>query len=307
MSAPEAAIVHRVTHPAPPAHVLTAFAATGTPILESGGQGRTWRAGGLILKPCGGVAEAVWTAEVLSTLTPSWTGPPRFRVAAPVAASTGAWVVSGWQAWQAVTGQPDVTRCTEVLDVADAFHQAIAGLPRPAFLDTRDDPWTYGDRVAWEELPVNPDAVMAGLLQRLALARRPVDLPAQPVHGDLLGNVLFADGLPPAVVDWPVYFRPALWAQAVAVVDALTWCGADRELVGWRSDHPAWRQMLIRALIYRIATNEGCRQHGHPVREHPEGYQPIVDLVLQAQTPPKESLRIGEPQGLVSATPEQED
>jgi uncharacterized protein (TIGR02569 family) len=257
--------------------VLAAFGATGAPVLEPGGQGRTWRIGDLILKPGGDLAEAAWTAEVLSTLAPS----AQFRVAAPVAAQDGRWVVSGWQAWQAVAGQPDVTRCAEVLDVAAAFHQAIAGLPRPAFLDTRDDPWTYGDRVAWEELPVAPHGVMADLLGRLARARHPVGLPAQPVHGDLLGNVLFAEDQPPAVIDWPVYFRPTLWAQAVAVVDALTWFGAPTELVGWCGDHPAWDQMLIRALIYRISTNEGCRQHGQPVRERPEDYQPIVDLVLR--------------------------
>jgi uncharacterized protein (TIGR02569 family) len=255
--------------------VLAAFGATDATVLEAGGQGRTWRAGELILKPCGDVAEAVWTAEVLSTLTPS----SRFRVAAPVAARDGRWVVSGWQAWRAVPGRPDVRRCAEVFDVADAFHQAVAGLPRPGFLDTREDPWTYGDRVAWEELPVNPHGVMSDQLQQLAQARRPVDLPAQPVHGDLLGNVLFADGLPPAVIDWPVYFRPALWAQAVAVVDALTWCGADPKLAS-RSGHQAWNQMLVRALIYRIATNEGRRQHGLPVREHPANYRPIIDLVL---------------------------
>jgi hypothetical protein len=122
---------------------------------------------------------------------------------------------------------------------------------------------------------------MAELLRRLTDARRPVDLPAQPVHGDLLGNVLFAENQPPAVIDWPVYFRPALWAQAVAVVDALTWCGAPEELLGRGSDHPAWGQMLIRALIYRIATNEGFRRINKPVRERPQDYQPVVDLVLR--------------------------
>ena len=272
-----AAIVHRVEPPVPPAHVLAAFGATGVPVLEHGGQGRTWRVGALVLKPCDDFAEAAWTADVLSTLAPS----ARFRVARPVAACGGGWVVSGWQASRAVTGQADVTRCADVLNVADAFHQAIAALPRPAFLNTRDDPWTYGDRVAWEELPVNPRGVMADLLLRLARARRPVDLPAQPVHGDLLGNVLFAEDQPPAVIDWSVYFRPALWAQAIAVVDALTWYDAPRELVRRRSDRDDWGQMLIRALIYRIATNEGCHQRGRPVRERPENYQPVVDLVLQ--------------------------
>jgi hypothetical protein len=39
--------------------------------------------------------------------------------------------------------------------------------------------------------------------------------------------------------------------------------------------------MLIRGLIYRIATNEGCRRQGRPVRERPEDDRPIVDLVLR--------------------------
>lgn len=180
-----------------------------------------------------------------------------------------------------VSGQPDVARCDDVLDVADAFHQAIAALPRPAFIDVRDDAWSYGDRVAWEELPVDPLGVMADLLLRLAHARRPVDLPAQPVHGDLLGNVLFAEQEAPAVIDWPVYFRPTLWAEAVAVVDALTWCGAPEDLISRRGDRADWDQMLIRALIYRIATNEGFRRHGRPVLERPENYRPVVNLVLR--------------------------
>jgi uncharacterized protein (TIGR02569 family) len=257
--------------------VLAAFGATGIPVLQSGGQGRTWRVGDLILKPCDHPAEGVWTVEVLSTLTPS----ARFRVAAPVAAREGGWVVSGWQAWHAVTGEPDITRCVEVLDVADAFHQAIAGLPRPAFLGTRDDPWTYADRVAWEELPVNPHGAMAELLQRLTVARRPVDLPAQPVHGDLLGNVLFAEDQPPAVIDWPVYFRPALWG---------TVCRRGRRAhlvrrargIGWSTQRPP-----------RLGPDAHPRAdlpHRHQRRlpadplagaGTPENYQPFVDLVLR--------------------------
>ena len=269
--------MHGVEHRAPPAGVLTAFGAAGVPVRESGGEGRTWRVGALILKPCEDAAEAAWTAGVLSTLPPS----NEFRVAAPVAARAGGWIVSGWQAWQAITGTPDVTRCAQVLDVADAFHQAIAGFSRPAFLDSRDDPWAYGDRVAWQELPVNPHGVMADLLQPLADARRPVDLPAQPVHGDILGNVLFDQDRPPAVIDWPVYHRPALWSQAIAVIDAVTWYGAPQELLRSRDDRPGWGQLLLRALMYRIATNEGCRRHRRPVREAADSYRPIVDLVLR--------------------------
>jgi uncharacterized protein (TIGR02569 family) len=262
---------------APADHVLAAFGATGVPVREAGGQGRTWRVGDRILKPCDEPVEAAWTADVLSTLEPS----AQFRVARPIAARAGGWIDSGWQAWHVVSGQPDPSRCAEVLDVADAFHRAVAALPRPGFLDSRDDPWTYGDRIAWEELPVNARGAMADVLSRLAAARRPVDLPAQVVHGDLLGNVLFADDEPPAVIDWPVYFRPALWAQAVAVVDALTWSRASEELIGRRGDRDGWAQLLIRALIYRLATNEGLRQRGRPVRERPADYASTVALVLR--------------------------
>ena len=139
-----------------------------------------------------------------------------------------------------------------------AFHAAIAHLPRPAFLDRRDDPWSYRDRVAREELPIDADPAALELLTPLAGARRPVDLAAQVVHGDLAGNVLFAAGLPPAIIDWPAYWRPASWALAVAVADALCWYGATPDLAARWSHQPAWGQMLVRALIYRIATHEAA-------------------------------------------------
>jgi hypothetical protein len=64
-------------------------------------------------------------------------------------------VGQGWEACEFVAGEPDVSRQDDVLPAAIAFHAAIAHLARPAFLDLRGDPWSYGDRVAWEELPVD--------------------------------------------------------------------------------------------------------------------------------------------------------
>ncbi|WP_155387052.1 TIGR02569 family protein [Catellatospora paridis] len=261
----------------PSLEVLAAFGAREKAVSLPGGQGRTWRSGGIVLKPSGLVAEAAWVAEVSSQVRDT----ARFRVARPVRAADGAWVAYGWQAWWLTPGSPDARRWDEVLAAGEAFHEALAGLARPSFLDARDDPWTYGDRIAWEELPLQGGEVMAELLEPLALARRAVDLPAQAVHGDLLGNVMFADDLAPAVIDWPVYYRPAAWALAVAVVDALTWHGAPAALVARWADRPAWDQLLIRALMYRIATNEGCRRAGMPVRERADSYRPVVDLVIR--------------------------
>ena len=124
----------------------------------------------------------------------------------PLRAATG-WVVHGWgaQTWMpgstaAVAEDPDWFRRVHV-----AFHRAVADLPRPGFLDTRDDVWSYGDRVAWEDAePVGSAETRA--LQRRALDHlEPVDLSAQVVHGDLGGNVL-RDADRATVIDWPPYW-----------------------------------------------------------------------------------------------------
>ena len=107
--------------------------------------------------------------------------------------------------------------------------------------------------MAWQEREVQASPAARELLRPLVDARRPVAVPAQAVHGDQAGDVLFADGLPPAVIDWPLYWRPAAWASAVVVVDALCWYGAGPDLIARWSHRPAWHQMLIRALIFRLA------------------------------------------------------
>lgn len=257
----------------PPPDVLTAFGLAGPARPLPGGRGTTWRAAGAVLKPTGLPAETAWRAGVLATLPDS----ARFRVARPVRARDSGWTVAGWEAWEEVAGAPDVTRPDEILAAGEAFHAALAGLARPSFLDVRDDRWTYGDRVAWAELPVPAGPPWGPPLAALARARRVVDLPAQAVHGDLAGNVLFADGQPPAVIDWPVYFRPAAWAIAVAVVDLLVWHGAAPSLLD-RGAGPEWDQMVVRALMYRMATN--CPQWSLAGRERPEHYRPVVERVL---------------------------
>jgi uncharacterized protein (TIGR02569 family) len=261
---------------APSDAVLAAFGVTTEPVPLPGGQGRTWRAGRLVLKPVEFLAETLWRAGVLAELTES----AGFRVARPARALDGAWVAQGWEACRLVEGEPDVRRQDDVLVAGAAFHAAVAGLPRPAFLDLRDDPWSLGDRIAWDELPVQAGPAALELLEPLLRSRRPVDLPSQLVHGDLAGNVLFADGLPPAIIDWPAYWRPASWASAVAVADALCWYGASPALAARWSHLPDWGQLLIRALIYRIATHEAACGPAGWTRDQVEAYRPAVGVAV---------------------------
>ncbi len=254
--------------------MLAAFGVTHPPILLPGGKGRTWRAGRLILKPVGFLSETLWRAEVLHELPDS----AEFRVARPARTRDGSWVARGWEASRLVAGVPDVCRHDDVLRAGVAFHEAIADLPRPAFLDQRDDPWSYGDRVAWDELPIQASSAAMDLLEPLVQARRQIDLVSQVVHGDLLGNVLFADGLPPAIIDWPAYWRPTSWASAVAVADAVCWYDAPPNLLARWSHLPEWRQMLVRALIYRIITHDKALGPAGWTPDQIGTYRRVIDL-----------------------------
>jgi uncharacterized protein (TIGR02569 family) len=225
-----------VTHgDKPPAHVLAAFGADGELVRLAGGTGRSWRVGGLVLKPLDRAArEIAWEAELFASVSGDG-----FRVARPLPE-----VVDRWTAWEHVEGEHRPGRWREIIAAGEQLHAALAGVARPdAILDPRTDPWAVGDRVAWGEQRVDGlDDVLAAL--------RPLDEPSGLVHGDLTGNVLFHDELPPAIIDFSPYWRPREYASAIVVADALTWEGAPDELAG--AVDP---QYLLRALIFRTVTS----------------------------------------------------
>jgi uncharacterized protein (TIGR02569 family) len=223
---------------------LAQFGVAGT-IVEAlpGGQRTAWRAGHLVLKPADSSLDALrWQQRVLGGMVPDG-----FRIAAPVTAHDGRLAVDGWTAWPALAGAP-APRWEAIVAVGERFHRALAGIPRPsALLDARADRWALADRIAWEpgagaRLAKVPH--VAGLLA----ARRPLGAPEQLVHGDLSGNVLFADGLAPAIIDFSPYWRAPAYASAVVAVDAVAEHGAPPELL----TDLAEPQMLVRALLSRI-------------------------------------------------------
>lgn len=242
---------------APPRDVLEAFGASGEPVLLAGGMQRAWRVGDLVLKPVVDLAEHAWVCGVYDDWSCS-----EVRVPQPLSAD-GAWAFRGWGAHVFVPGS--TARLADdpawFRDACLAFHQATSGVSRPAFLDLRVDPWSHGERVAWEgHEPVGTPATVE--LLRAAMARLgPVDLPSQVVHGDL-GNNLLRDGERPGVIDWPAYWRPAAWALAIVATDAVCWESADPSLMDRLAIGGAWPQLLLRAAIYRLATRGHQEAHG---------------------------------------------
>lgn len=249
----------------------------------AGGQDTAWTDGRLVLKPVGHPPEHAWVCEVYA----GWTAADTVRVPAPVpSVDDGSWVVEGWAAHMFVHGR-DADLETElhvVRTASDAFHAAVADLPRPAFLDERDDPWSFGDRVAWEAVEPQGDVETLHLLGRLLAAVRPVGAADQVIHGDILPNVLVSPGQPPAVIDWAPYFRPAGLANAIAATDAVTFRGASPGLFDDWADGDDWYQLLVRSLLYRLGTTGWFAARDRltgSLRTHAERARDVVDAVAR--------------------------
>ncbi len=254
----------------PPEHVLSAFGLSGVgPIALGAAWEGGWRCGEVVLSMVAENARAAWSARVRETLFVDGV-----RLARPVRSTDGRYVVSGWRADTFVAGQPE-PRHDEVVSAAVRLHEATGKLERPRFLTQGPTaPWAdvdvfiAADRAAWEERPMQsvpaaartPSPAADGqrsveLINQLAALRRPTKSPNQLVDGDLYGTVLFAGAAAPGITDITPYWRPASWAAGVVVVDALSWGEADEGLIDRWNALPEWPQMLLRALMFRLAVH----------------------------------------------------
>ncbi|MBA3654914.1 MAG: TIGR02569 family protein [Actinobacteria bacterium] len=238
---------------APPDEVLAAFVARpGSAVRLEGGEGNAWRAGSIVLKPVNNAAVVEWLATTIEEVDDG----EGFRMSRHVPANDGRWVVEGWAATTWLEGATASGRWDELLATSGAFHAAIRSVPAPpdGVLD-RQTPWSVGDRVAWgEEEPAECPGEVGAVIDRLRpLVDTPwTGAPAQVIHGDIGGNVLFAEDLAPAVIDVSPYVRPAALADAVAVVDAIAWEAAPLTLAMRFGMTENGDQLLARAVVYRV-------------------------------------------------------
>jgi hypothetical protein len=150
-----------------------------------------------------------------------------------------------------------------------SFHRDIAelGAVKPPFLDDQTSRFHLADRVTWGELDLysieklNVD-VLARIkddLQRIERLRRPLSqtsYTSQIIHGDMTGNILFSStpGVTPGIIDITPYWRPAVYAEAIIVADALFLHGKGRELIEEYGVDKFRLQLLVRALYWRCVT-----------------------------------------------------
>jgi prepilin-type processing-associated H-X9-DG protein len=112
------------------------------------------------------------------------------------------------------------------------------------------DGWTAWPMLAGAHAPRWAEIVAVGERFHRALAGvgRPTAVLDARMDGDLSGNVLFADGRAPAVLDLSPYWRPMEYASAIVMVDAVLWYGAEVGLLSVVGD----AQLLVRALLFRL-------------------------------------------------------
>ncbi len=259
----------------PPVHVRTAFGVRdAVPRPRQDLPGPAWRCDALVLRPVADTVLAAWSAGAVEDLAAA--GVDGLRLARPVRASDGRRVVAGWAACHDVPGRVEA-RHDDVIAASLRLHRATARLERPRLVDDRDDVLARADRAAFGEKSTPLDPETGGtLFTELARRRLKLDRPAQLVHGDLFGTVLFDRDAPPAVLDLVPFWRPVEWAAAVVVVDALAWGGADPGILTRWAHLAQWPQMLLHALLFRLAVHA---QHPACTRESLRGLEHAARLV----------------------------
>jgi len=260
---------------APSRAVIEAFGCVGSPARLPGGRGTSWRVGEQVLRPVDAAEPPLaWQRDVLGSIADAG-----FRLSLPQTTLAGDFESDGWCAWKFLVGAHETGRWREIIAVGERFHGAIAHVPEPAFVARRSDRWAIADRVAWGELEPDTFAEVEHLSE-LVSVRRGLNAPCQLVHGDLTGNVLFAECLPPAIIDLAPYWRPPAYGSAIVVADALVWEGAEESLLDAVAHVPRFPQFLVRALIMRVVVDRLFRE-GEPPWDEEDPFRPAVQLACR--------------------------
>lgn len=233
----------------PDKQVMADFNIEGVPFVLPGGEGRTFRVNGFVLKHINKDARDCtnWISDLFCGIKEN-----NFRVPRPVLTKDGHWITKGgWTAWTFLEGNHEYKNyIKESVQAITAFHQAISDVPKPLFINSENSPYSRADRHAWGEKPKRIDPLLKDKVEMLYKLRRPIkELQDQLIHGDLNPeNILFTPNLPPAIIDIALYWRPLEFALAVYAY----WIGP------WRNDLLVLKnfisikefdQMLVRAAI----------------------------------------------------------
>ncbi|MFC6703743.1 aminoglycoside phosphotransferase [Flexivirga alba] len=241
--------------------MLDLFAVPGDLHRLPGGQGQSVLAGDLVLSPGRdhGIADQLNPRLARMAVELDTRSRRDLRIAMPIPARDGTWVVDGWTASRYEPGSractdAAVVRATGALLHAE-FAQAFARWPLA--MQPPRSRWDRAERIAFGDQALDPGELSDA---QTTFARELLDRcntepfgDDQLVHGDLAGNVLLDAVDVPVVIDVAPYWRPVRWADAVCVLDLVMWSGADPMLLhDWSGGS---LQAILRAALFRLLSD----------------------------------------------------
>ncbi|MGD7002961.1 TIGR02569 family protein [Corynebacterium halotolerans] len=205
-----------------------------------------WRVGTVVFSRALSADAAAWSAKTREKLRV-----PGLRVARPIRATDGRYVVSGWRASNHIDGQP-ARRVDEAVHAALRLDDALSALDIPAFArEGGEDPFTKADRASRSGNDCGNE-----LAARLTAQMEPLAAAEQVCHADLLATLLFSGYQAPAVTDLVAVAHPHGYTAALVMVDGLLAGAVDTGVLD-RFDHlPGLDQLLLRALCYRVLVHQ---------------------------------------------------
>jgi hypothetical protein len=192
----------------------------------------------------------------------------------------GRWTHAGWSAAQFVPGlRPLVPDWQAVIAVGLRFSDAVEAV-RDAGTDVlaaRTHRWAVADRCAWAETRLDLAPEAAEVYARLATLLGDPLTARQVIHGDLTGNVHQDRSGTPVVLDFSPYLRPREWAAAVVIADAVLWNGAPLSLARSFASTRLGRDLLGRALIFRMVAEQVATDPRHGA--HLDPYRRVLAVL----------------------------
>ncbi|WP_236686127.1 TIGR02569 family protein [Corynebacterium testudinoris] len=243
-----------------PSHVISAFQGKEGRAERAGhAWDNGWRIGSIVYARSGRVSTG-WSAKLRTTLQVEGV-----RIARPVRSTDGRFVVAGWNASTWIDGEL-ARRVDETVGVAVRLADALAGQAPPPAPEV-EDPFVLADRRAWEET---------------AEEYRPLDVPLQVGHADLLASTIYHGTQAPAITDIipcgaP---RPHGYTAALVMVDGLIAGAVDDAIVDRFRHIPDIDQLLLRAVAYRRHLNDLHPDATSNARSHIRRVEDVLMLKL---------------------------
>lgn len=253
--------------------ITKAFGVKGNPTKLDGGEGTSYRVEDIVFKPAYSIEETSWVAELLLGIDED-----SFRISRPIRSKTGSWVYKGWQASKYEVGEENKKKWTEKIDISRRLHGVIKDIERQPFIGRRNNPWEAADKDVWRG-KFNFNEEITSETTRLTALFSEVKLSSQLIHGDMTGNVLFHETLPPLVIDFSLYWRPSEYALAIIIVDSIVWDDAPETLLDEMENTHSNNQLLIRAALWRIKVTDLVSKSNNSLVKEVSHYRNLIDLI----------------------------